>query len=206
MNLVNKLNDHKMVVPDVYLLRHGETEWNQAGRIQGQLNSELTDLGRRQAEAQAAILDSFNSHGIDRFCSPLQRARSTADIAFQGCPYTVDQRLMEISCGKWEGLTLAEGAILHPKLSAACSHDMDLYLKAPDGEGLSLLQERLRSFLAELTAPAIIVSHKVALTVMRGCLIGLADARLHELSSAQGTVIRVSGGVETHLDRTTVAI
>lgn len=196
------LRDHRVVVPDIYLLRHGETEWNRVGRIQGQLNSDLTDLGRKQAQTQAAILDSFDLNRIDRFCSPLSRTRATADIAFQGRPYTVDQRLMEISCGSWEGLAPAERETLYPELSGTCTNDMDLYFKAPGGEGLARLQNRLRSFLAELTGPAIIVSHKVALIAIRGCLTGLPNTRLHELTSTQGTIIRVSGGVETHLDRT----
>lgn len=192
---------HKMLVPDVYLLRHGETEWNRTGRIQGQLNSDLTDLGRQQAQEQAAILDSLDLSGINRFCSPLARTQATADIAFRGHSYTIDQRLIEISCGSWEGLTPAERMVRNPELSDACINDMDLYFKAPDGEGLSRLQNRLRSFFTELTAPAIIVSHKVALIAIRGCLTGLPNASLHKLTSAQGTVTRISGGVETHLDR-----
>ncbi|MGC9367954.1 MAG: histidine phosphatase family protein [Paracoccaceae bacterium] len=182
-------------------MRHGETEWNRAGRIQGQLDSDLTALGRQQARRQADIINRLSprSGGFDLVSSPLGRTRKTAEIAFGGRFFDTDPRLMEINCGTWEGLTHAERTARDPALAASCTRDLDLYLNAPGGEGLRALQERLRDFLAHLTRPTVIVSHKVSLIALRGLITGLPEDRLYELSSTQGTVIRVAHGQETIL-------
>ncbi|MGQ3489509.1 histidine phosphatase family protein [uncultured Roseovarius sp.] len=188
--------------PDVYLLRHGETVWNKAGRIQGQMNSDLTDLGREQAKTQAGILKrlEIGLDDIGLFCSPLTRTRETAALALEGRDCTIDDRLIEIGCGAWEGLTPAERATRDPEIVARCKTDLDLYFNAPGNEGLPAVQARIAAFLADLTGPAVIVSHKVALIVMRGLLTGLPDDRLSELTSRQGTVIHISGGQERHYE------
>lgn len=186
--------------PDVYLLRHGETVWNKAGRIQGRMNSDLTERGREQARTQAAILRRVGPDldAVGRFCSPLTRTRETAALALGGRGVTIDERLIEIGCGDWEGLTPTERARRDPAITARCKTDLDLYFNAPGSEGLPALQQRVASFLGDLTGPAVIVSHKVVLIVMRGLLTGLPDDRLGELVSTQGTVIHVARGAEHH--------
>ena len=187
--------------PDVYLLRHGETQWNKTGRIQGQMNSDLTELGQAQAAQQGAILRRLGDQvaGLDRFASPLSRTQATARIAFGGAEFTNDARLIEIGCGAWEGITPAQRQARDPDLVARSPQDLDLYFNAPMGEGLPALRSRIEDFLNSLTAPAIIVSHKVSLIVMRACLTGITDEQMYDLTATQGTVIRISGGVETHL-------
>lgn len=187
--------------PDVYLLRHGETEWNKSGRIQGQMNSDLTELGQAQAAQQGAILRRLGDRvaGLDRFASPLSRTQATARIAFGGDEFTNDPRLIEIGCGAWEGITPAQRQARDPDLMARSTRDLDLYFNAPMGEGLPALRARVMDFLNSLNAPAIIVSHKVSLIVMRACLTGIRQEQMYDLTATQGTVIRISGGVETHL-------
>lgn len=187
--------------PDVYLLRHGETEWNSTGRIQGQMNSDLTALGQAQAAQQGAILRRLGDQvaGLDRFASPLSRTKATARIAFGGDDFTTDLRLIEIGCGAWEGITPTQRQARDPELAARSIRDLDLYFNAPGGEGLSALRARIMDFLNSLNGPAIIVSHKVSLIVMRACLTEITDAGMYDLTATQGTVIRISGGVETHL-------
>ena len=189
-------------IPDVYLLRHGETVWNKAGRIQGQMNSDLTDLGREQAKAQAGILKRLDI-GLDDiglYCSPLTRTRETAALALEGRDCTIDDRLIEIGCGEWDGLTPAERVARDPDIVSRCKTDLDLCFKAPGNEGLTALPARTAAFLADLTGPAVIVSHKVTLIVMRRLLTGLPDDKLSELTSRQGTVIHISGGQERHYE------
>lgn len=80
----------------IYLVRHGETTANAGGLVQGQRDPDLTALGREQA---AALVDAVPQ--VERvICSPLRRARTTAD-AF-GCPLEIDRRWIEINFGEYE--------------------------------------------------------------------------------------------------------
>ena len=91
----------------ILALRHGETTWNAARRWQGQADTELSDVGRRQALLAAEQLGTFD--GI--WSSPLRRAAETAAIiaAVIGIgPVLVDDRLCETDVGPWEGLTFDE--------------------------------------------------------------------------------------------------
>jgi probable phosphoglycerate mutase len=89
------------------LVRHGQSEWNAAGRWQGQLDPPLSDLGRRQARAAATALGAVDAV----FSSDLQRAAETATIIATELgvlPVLVDPDLRERSAGEWEGLTRVE--------------------------------------------------------------------------------------------------
>jgi len=96
----------------IYLTRHGETDWNQEKRIQGQINVPLNDRGNRQAEALAERLSAV---ALDVICtSDLRRSRETAErIAARqpgGVSLVTMPELRECSYGLWEGLTRAEVA------------------------------------------------------------------------------------------------
>ena len=92
--------------PELYILRHGETLWNQQGRFQGQKDSPLTDKGRRQALAQGEVLRSVKSLPHIVFVSPLGRTLTTAILAAPFIKTHVkDPRLLEINFGAWEGAT-----------------------------------------------------------------------------------------------------
>lgn len=84
------------------LLRHGETEWNLTGRMQGLSDTRLTSVGLDQAHQAVARMPAF----AQIWSSPLQRAWMTAQIIAdaQGSKYTVDDRLIERSWGEWEGM------------------------------------------------------------------------------------------------------
>lgn len=91
------------MVTRLHLLRHGETDWNAEGRIQGQSESLLTDVGREQARALQAELRDI---GITRVISSSSlRARQTAAIAFAGIADDIRylDSLREIALGSWEG-------------------------------------------------------------------------------------------------------
>ena len=91
----------------VLLVRHGQSEWNAAGRWQGQADPPLTDLGRRQARSAAASLGAVDAV----FASDLQRASETAAIIAGQLgigPVIVDEGLRERDAGEWSGLTRAE--------------------------------------------------------------------------------------------------
>jgi broad specificity phosphatase PhoE len=96
------------------LWRHGETDFNAARRIQGQLDSKLTVTGLRQARRAARWLAELDPAVL--MTSDLSRAGDTAAVlaAETGIPLQVDKRLRETNCGTWQGLTHAEVEALWP--------------------------------------------------------------------------------------------
>jgi broad specificity phosphatase PhoE len=90
------------------LVRHGETDWNADGRLQGQTDRPLSDYGRRQARQLAAELADDALDAI--YSSDLARARETAEIVGErlGLPVVLDPELREKDWGTWEGLTAVE--------------------------------------------------------------------------------------------------
>jgi len=131
-----------MPVPTIYYIRHGETQWNADGRLQGVQDTALNDLGRRQASQAGHILadllarDSRDKSRIPFVSSPLMRARTTMELvrgALQLPPqnYATDDRLREIGYGRWEGSTLAEMQAADPVFFAR--RLADKWRVAPEG-------------------------------------------------------------------------
>ena len=92
---------------ELYIVRHGKTEWNAAGRVQGHADIQLNEEGRAAAKALGKELKDTPLYAI--YSSPLQRAKETA-VLIRGdhkCPLIVDDRLIEISFGDlvWKLLT-----------------------------------------------------------------------------------------------------
>ena len=179
-------------IPKIWFLRHGQTEWNAEGRIQGRLNSDLTEQGQADARKQAELIAPFiariqaGSGGI--FCSPQGRAQDTARIALNGAEYLVDARLAEINTGDWEGKLRSE--------IAYGQSDIETYAKAPGGEGMAGLQARVADFLESLTGPSIIVSHGILGKVLRGHIRGLDIDGMTALCNRQGVVYVLENGSE----------
>ncbi len=187
-------------LPDLLILRHGETEWNRAGRLQGALDSELTSLGQAQAAQQGDILRSLGAGGWPCFCSPQGRAFRTAVIARGGSEHGIetDPRLREIGLGDWTGRIRAEVANEFPALFA--ESPLGWYDHVPGGEGLAALAARLAEFASGLTGPAVIVTHGITSRMLRCLAQGLPTSAFGEVGGGQGVVYRVSGGVSTCLD------
>lgn len=95
---------------EIYLIRHGETYLNKEGRISGQIETDLTDLGRQQAEQTANTLVTQNIFFDVILCSCLRRACQTAEIIAKKVPAPIVklEGLKEISCGVLEGASLAK--------------------------------------------------------------------------------------------------
>ena len=91
-----------------YLVRHGQTQWNLQGRIQGHTDVPLGELGRRNVRAQAKRLDGLTFAAV--YASDLSRTVETARILVNAADVSVqtDPNLREFSYGQWEGLTLEE--------------------------------------------------------------------------------------------------
>jgi broad specificity phosphatase PhoE len=185
---------------DVFLLRHGETEWNTAGRFQGQRDSPLTARGREQAAQLGGILHRSFAAGRMPILhvSPLGRTRETAAI-FCWCmgdltQVTVDSRLQEVSAGSWDGLTQEDIEAGWPGALDG-SNPYDWYFRAPDGETLDAACRRVRSWLAELDeldGPVVAVSHGLLGRLVRGAWLGLSVPEMLSLPAPQDLVWHLS--------------
>jgi broad specificity phosphatase PhoE len=158
-----------MSVPTIYYLRHGETDWNRTGRLQGTLDIPLNDLGREQAVHAGRLLGGLiarDGHDKDRLpfvASPLGRARMTMELAraqlqLPPSTYALDDRLREIGYGSWEGRTLAEAEAQDPDLFARRLLDK-WTVGAPGGETYLDVQRRMRAWYDELSGDTVTVAH-----------------------------------------------
>lgn len=160
----------------ILLVRHGETEMNVEGRLQGRSQASLTEAGRSFAQDTARVISREVGKGdCVVFTSPLTRALETTEIIsaeLSGQKKTVtDERISEVDFGKWDGLTYDEIDAVWPGARDAGAPG-EWYFKAPEGESFDACRIRLARFLADLTnAPhehKIIVSHGLAGRVLRG--------------------------------------
>lgn len=95
-----------MQIQQVYLIRHGETEWSISGRHTGVTDLPITEHGRRMAKLLRPVLAKESFTLV--LTSPLQRARETCELAGVGGRYEIDRDLMEWNYGAYEGLTTEE--------------------------------------------------------------------------------------------------
>jgi len=140
----------------VYVARHGETDWNRAGRYQGQRESDLTPVGRLQA---AALARALAARPIDAIVSsPLRRCTQTAAELSRLCdlPVRCDDRLSEIAHGTWEGRLREEIEQEDASRYAAWRLQPDT-VSFPGGESLRAVLERWRAFADSLTGNAVAV-------------------------------------------------
>ena len=168
----------------ITIIRHGETEWNAAGRLQGSSDSSLTDLGVRQAEACGQRLSSGSNQFAALYCSPLPRARRTAELIFAGLeagqcpPLREDARIRERSFGAWEGLVWSDiqrdyADELH------ISQDDPTYAISGGGESRLECLERVLAFLDELVLvhgpheSVLVVTHSAIATSIVKHVLGL---------------------------------
>lgn len=186
-----------MTYPDLLILRHGETEWNLAGRMQGENDSPLTVVGRAQARAQGRLLREFDIDGWTLHGSPQGRSMATAAIALgEGSEeLSLDQRLVEIGMGAWSGKTRADIVLQAPHLFEN-ANSLIWYDHAPGGEGLDALYERTGAFLETLTEPAAIFTHGITSRMLRCHALGLEPGAFSELTGGQGVIYHLADGTQ----------
>ncbi len=149
----------------IVFLRHGETDWNVEGRLQGQRDVPLNDKGRGQARRNGLTLKRLlpNVGDFDFVSSPLGRTRETMEIARTALgldpkAYRTDDRLREATFGRWEGFTMAELRAREPAELAAREADK-WGVSPPGGESYEALARRVRPWIAEITRPTVVVAH-----------------------------------------------
>lgn len=153
----------------IYYIRHGETDWNVAGRLQGHHDIPLNAHGREQAKHCGLVLrdlfakQSIDPSALDFVSSPLGRACQTMELARTalGLPaggYRTDRRLIEISFGDWEGFTIAQLRTHDPERLAAREHDKWQFVP-PGGESYKTVSERMRDWYGSLTRDVVVTAH-----------------------------------------------
>jgi probable phosphoglycerate mutase len=155
--------------PTIYYIRHGETEWNALGRLQGTRDIPLNDLGKVQATQAGNILAELLAHdghdraGIPYVASPLGRARATMELVRESLGlsadgYALDDRLREIGYGKWEGSTLPEMQIADPVFYAR--RQTEKWTLAPEGgETYADVERRVREWYDTVVTDTVAVAH-----------------------------------------------
>jgi len=160
----------------IYLLRHGQTMWNRAGRKQGQLDSPLTGLGINQATIIASHLYWHEPYLKDFIwlTSPLGRCKQFSallceKLGINWCTQcTIEPLLMEHSFGLWEGKTEEEIEVGWPGQLETRRQDWWNYI-VPEGESYGLLQQRVAPIFDRYdNTDLVIVAHEMVSKVLRG--------------------------------------
>ena len=183
------------MAPTIYFVRHGETDWNVEGRLQGQRDTPLNALGRRQADEVGGLLKALvpDFATLDYVASPLSRTRETmerlrrtAGLPVEG--YRLDPRLREIAYGAWEGMTWKEIRARDPDRAAARDRDRFGYV-APGGESYAMVSERLRPLVDAIDRDTVIVSHGGVARALLTMRAGLATTEAPEIPIWQGRIL-----------------
>jgi probable phosphoglycerate mutase len=178
------------------LIRHGPTDWNDDGRLQGHQD---VALGARARAQLAALCAPAALDGFAWYTSPLGRAQETARLLAPDATIVIEPALIESSWGAWEGETLDR---LRARLGAefADIEQRGLDFLPPGGESPRMVQHRLRPWLARLGAarqPTVAVTHKGVIRAVLGLatgwdFLGKPPARL-DWSKAQLFAVGATG-------------
>jgi broad specificity phosphatase PhoE len=155
----------------LFLIRHGETDWNVEGRYQGQADPPLNDRGLRQAHELGDKLASVNLDLL--YTSPLLRSEQTAQIISRklAIPFYKDERLMEINQGKWQTRLRSEIEALYPDLFRRWETE-PWEVTPPGGESLEQVGQRVFAAIDELLQKHSgkrigIVSHRIPIALIK---------------------------------------
>lgn len=192
-----------LFVHRLIFIRHGETDWNVEGRLQGQRDIPLNARGRDQAAAAGRAVRKIVATEAARaalayVASPLGRARRTMELAraVLGLPplaYATDARLVELTFGEWEGLTWPEVKARAPYLASgreSCKWDF----VPPGGESYAMLALRVAPWLAELAGDTLVVSHGGVARVLLALIGGVAHDRAPRVDIWQGRLLVFDAG------------
>jgi broad specificity phosphatase PhoE len=194
-------------VPVLYFVRHGETDFNVAQRLQGRYQTNLNVRGRQQAVFCGDLLgdlfarDERRAGDFAYVSSPLMRARETMELVrgtlgLEPRAYTTDDRLMEISYGSWEGLTLSEIEAREPGVLAR--RDREKWdFAPPGGESYRDVAKRVAEWYALVARDTVVTAHGgVARALMANFQI-MPDEKATHAEVPQGVVYVFSAGAMT---------
>ena len=184
----------------LFFVRHGETDWNAEGRMQGQQDIAMNARGHDQAAQAGKTIRNLIGVNPARIAadyefiaSPLHRTRQTMEILRHqlGLPiqsYTQDDRLKEITFGQWEGLTWPEVMARDPQ-KADERQDNKWGFVPPQGESYAMVAERVRPWFETLEGDAVIVSHGGVARVFLALIGGVDPLLAPNMDIWQGRVL-----------------
>ncbi|EJE4209347.1 histidine phosphatase family protein [Vibrio parahaemolyticus] len=188
----------------IFVLRHGETEFNADKKLQGHCNSSLTSKGSDQARRVGTTLKQYVENRPFRvYSSTLGRALQTSQIVCEELNYSYENlnkepRLKEFSLGEWEQRTIPSLEQEIPNLLA----QNDWYLQAPNCETYESVRERLSSWLSDVAhdEDIVVVSHGLTGIVLRGLLLGMDYAQVWQQDLPQDAFFIIEDGRITRVN------
>ena len=163
----------------IYLIRHGETEWNRIGKFRGRNELPLNDNGVNGAHNTGRELKDSQIESL--FTSPLKRAIQTAEIVssyIPGSEVIIDNGFQNIDIGDWEGMAKEEVKIKYPKEYEMWFHEPE-NLTIPGGESIIDVQKRAYTRLKEIVKleheVIAVVSHRSVLKVLLASILGMKE-------------------------------
>ncbi|MCR9978956.1 phosphoglycerate mutase family protein [Vibrio parahaemolyticus] len=188
----------------IFVLRHGETEFNADKKLQGHCNSSLTSKGSDQARRVGTTLKQYVENRPFRvYSSTLGRALQTSQIVCEELNYSYknlnkEPRLKEFSLGEWEQRTIPSLEQEIPNLLA----QNDWYLQAPNCETYESVRERLSSWLSDVAhdEDIVVVSHGLTGIVLRGLLLGMDYTQVWQQDLPQDAFFIIEDGRITRVN------
>ncbi len=189
----------KLIDPELLIfVRHGQTDWNAQGRMQGHRDIPLNSVGRAQAGDNGKRLAVFCQHEklapaeLEFVSSPLGRTRATmellrGELGLATGGYGLNDDLKEITFGAWEGMTLEE--LSDTEQEQILKRRTDKWnFGYPDGESYAQLAHRVARWLQSVDRPTVVVSHGGVFRVLRGWLEGLPTRDVPSIAVPQDKV------------------
>jgi broad specificity phosphatase PhoE len=191
-------------MPVLYYVRHGETDSNMQGRLQGRRDTSLNARGRQQAAECGVLLrnlfarDHRQAQDFKYVSSPLKRARETMEIlratlGLQVHDYEIDVRLIEIAYGEWEGLTLQEIEMRNASVLSARERDKWDFAP-PGGESYRELADRIGSWYNSLAADTVVAAHGGGVRALMAISNIVSEEEATHAQIAQGVVYVFANG------------
>ncbi len=183
------------MLKQLYFVRHGQTEWNAIRRMQGHQNSDLSDLGKQQADVNGKLLSDFNIQTL--YVSPLGRTRQTAEIINNHLNLTpfFDERIKEWDCGDWSGHHYDDVTSNWAEEWQALMSDRFNY-RGPNCENFPDMRGRVIPFLEELQVQdeqnITIISHGMIGRVMMSYLLEFDEQQSVSFQQPNDVVFRVT--------------
>jgi broad specificity phosphatase PhoE len=189
----------------IWFIRHGETEYNRLGRLQGQRDIPLNPKGREQASSVGRTLKKRAGAELDRLeaahafvASPLSRTRETMELAraamgFPPADYALCDDLKELTFGDWEGLTWPEVEARFPEGAAERATNKWSFTP-PNGESYATLARRLTPWVAGLSQDVFVASHGGVARALMQLIGGVAPRIAAEADIFQGRALVFADG------------
>ena len=190
-------------MPELYISRHGQTDWNAEGRLQGQVEVPLNALGQIQARRNGRYLRNVLGDRATNFrflASPLGRASTTMriirdELGLEPDGFETDDRLVELDFGGWGGSTMAEVANFDAEGIKRRKANKWAFVPPGDtAESYAMLAERARPVFEALDSPTILVAHGGITRSFLALYTGLADQEAARIEIPQDRLLHVSAG------------